>query len=570
MNSYQTASPSRHNSYLEAAWNLSSNLLNSAAGYVLENPIKAAIAIGTIAYIFVNGSSLEIVESVLSDKVRLVTEKAVDLAATLVPVALAQMPTRAQNYPLQSQLMLGLSFYKGASAASTNAKQTHDALPLRVSHYELALLSNAVYDAKGGIKLPDDWMRIDAYYPNDNNDLGIATYINTNIKSIVVAVRGSEKKNDYIEDIKLALLGGIPNQIPISVNFLNNILNARTAHPAKTPKDCKISMELVTAFSENDFITQYILRFMRTVLSILDQIIPGTKENVESYIESAVGKERYKDLMDQDLSIAPKMQNRINEAMKACLSSYPDYEVVTTGHSLGGAFAEIVGACGSVPTITFESPGTKELIQKQGDRINGEFLKRNFVFYVSGPNLVNTLDEHIGRGVRVVLNKASNSWKFVTGASLNALKQSTAVGSIFFGGIGAPLVATLGAEATQLYGDVGYLSEQHSLENMIACFNNETKHIEIGKSLKIITWPYRGVVGIAGTKAFSFLNSFNPIAADQPNLRTLFFSSEKDVIEAQIANMPNYKAENFTSVEELKEFIEADTSSGVKKPSFKP
>jgi|GEM_PF-4459388 len=75
----------------------------------------------------------------------------------------------------------------------------------------------------------------------------------------------------------------------------------------------------------------------------------------------------------------------------------PAYWVVETGHSLGGFHAEMnAGHLGGY-AMTFESPGTKEILEAEGLMVN----PTHFVSFFSNPNVVNTAKRHVGELYRI-------------------------------------------------------------------------------------------------------------------------------------------------------------------------
>lgn len=76
-----------------------------------------------------------------------------------------------------------------------------------------------------------------------------------------------------------------------------------------------------------------------------------------------------------------------------------------TGHSLGAALAELSSAYFKYPSITFDSPGTKGIIDNSVCNNlpldASSYVGKNLITYSSAPNLVNTAKEHLGIIYRV-------------------------------------------------------------------------------------------------------------------------------------------------------------------------
>jgi len=70
--------------------------------------------------------------------------------------------------------------------------------------------------------------------------------------------------------------------------------------------------------------------------------------------------------------------------------------IIHTGHSLGAVIAELCAAKHDRQAVTFESPGTKPMIQKLlGKNVNWKKLK--ITSYNVEPNKINSVHEHVGK-----------------------------------------------------------------------------------------------------------------------------------------------------------------------------
>ena len=95
----------------------------------------------------------------------------------------------------------------------------------------------------------------------------------------------------------------------------------------------------------------------------------------------------------------------VNEALRLLREDYEGYSVSFTGHSLGAFLAELsVFYCKrqglhNVNAVTFESPGSKESLEKLQSNLQDHAIDLNnldIVGYVTYPNLINTYNHHIG------------------------------------------------------------------------------------------------------------------------------------------------------------------------------
>jgi len=72
-------------------------------------------------------------------------------------------------------------------------------------------------------------------------------------------------------------------------------------------------------------------------------------------------------------------------------------KVIHTGHSLGAVLAELCAAKYNRQAITFESPGTKPMIQKLFGNQKVNWKKFNITSYNAEPNKINSVHEHVGK-----------------------------------------------------------------------------------------------------------------------------------------------------------------------------
>lgn len=81
-------------------------------------------------------------------------------------------------------------------------------------------------------------------------------------------------------------------------------------------------------------------------------------------------------------------------------------QITYTGHSLGAALAELSSAYDNVAAITFDSPGIAPVISDMvtAGQLPPDALinaNNNVITYNAAPNLVNTLNPHVGKLYRV-------------------------------------------------------------------------------------------------------------------------------------------------------------------------
>lgn len=161
-----------------------------------------------------------------------------------------------------------------------------------------------------------------------------------------------------------------------------------------------------------------------------------------------------------------------SDRVKAALgSSLSEYALSYTGHSLGAALAELSAASDNVVGVTFESPGTLPIINNMISR--GELpanalanANNNIITYNAGPNIVNTLNNHVGKLSRVF----------------------------------PPLNSAISGDATSGISYLEYAANQHSMIGVLAQYNPETGLPKIISERD--SWPVGTNTGTSGYNSY--------------------------------------------------------------------
>lgn len=103
---------------------------------------------------------------------------------------------------------------------------------------------------------------------------------------------------------------------------------------------------------------------------------------------------------DQYAESRPFVQS-VQTQMEA--SGRADYLVTHTGHSLGGALADLHAAGAGQRAITFDNPGTQEILA----HLRRSYDKTQHITYQSHPNLVNQTNTQAGYSISIKLNTDS-------------------------------------------------------------------------------------------------------------------------------------------------------------------
>lgn len=93
--------------------------------------------------------------------------------------------------------------------------------------------------------------------------------------------------------------------------------------------------------------------------------------------------------------------NTVLEQMKATGRGH--YQVTHTGHSLGGALADLHAAGNGQHAITFDNPGTREILEN----LNQDYDKTKHISYQSHANLINQTNTPAGFSINMKLNTES-------------------------------------------------------------------------------------------------------------------------------------------------------------------
>lgn len=179
---------------------------------------------------------------------------------------------------------------------------------------------------------------------------------------------------------------------------------------------------------------------------------------------------------------------------RSVMLSYPGYRIEQTGHSLGGVLAEVCAWFSNKPAVTFESPGSRNLIQRirsqrQGQNDNIDLQDCQITTYLASPNPLNTVAPHVGT-VRRLFFKIPQHPVEPPGYLQN---MATWFGSWWF------LPEELATEVQQnqeildrvIRAMAYYTRQQHAIENMLALFDPHTGQLKstAKPAQSIIDWP---------------------------------------------------------------------------------
>ena len=199
---------------------------------------------------------------------------------------------------------------------------------------------------------------------------------------------------------------------------------------------------------------------------------------------------------DLNLFLIDKIPDQVNDAMtfsNEMSQRNEHYRIEHTGHSLGAVLAEVCAWFSKTAAVTFDSPGSKVLIE----RIRSERLGEHDAIdptdcrirtYVSGPNPINTMAPHVGQLVRVfphVPRFQSEPLGKLGEFIVWGIKHAILTGEI--------KEAVKGEEQAiyDLMNELGhYINYQHGIKGFIDLFDSDTGQLaRDAKSEEVIKWP---------------------------------------------------------------------------------
>lgn len=192
---------------------------------------------------------------------------------------------------------------------------------------------------------------------------------------------------------------------------------------------------------------------------------------------------RLEDLVS-DVHIAFEKESKANkEAEKKSQNmrkKYQGYKIIETGHSLGAIQAELnTYKFNDCVCVTFDSPGSKGIIEAIKPEWNKEVNPENFTTYLSNPNFINTANSHIGRKIRVFTNNVEDT---------NTTDLCTPL-YILYNVFKNPIEAVQEMFLSIPKAIFNFEINKHSLDNILKNFDQYTGQPLLQRN--IISWPKR-------------------------------------------------------------------------------
>lgn len=217
-------------------------------------------------------------------------------------------------------------------------------------------------------------------------------------------------------------------------------------------------------------------------------------------------------------NIVPFSHQATSKANKIMKKENPSKEitVIHTGHSLGGAYAAMLGYKDICRSISFDSPGIGDLLDELDDPYIDEsdgpfFIDRGYLRkqplhfnFVSGPNLVNTTGKRYGHWIRIFSQHVENN----PNAKYQTALQSIAImTSLIYCSFTPAVVLSLGS--VYLNSSNFYDLISHSMDNIVKTMDDQQGLYFFST---IQSWPNRS--------DYLLLRSTNMMSCYLNNIRT--------------------------------------------------
>lgn len=233
-------------------------------------------------------------------------------------------------------------------------------------------------------------------------------------------------------------------------------------------------------------------------------------------------------------------------------TTYPNYKVYITGHSLGAAIGEIVAWRNDFveAATTFESPGSKYYtVDRISNPANGNL---KIYTYLTTPNLINTLGAHTaihfngGKLYRLHIPHNSNDWSELSHIA-NCFSKMFLRCTFLWNRISAIPIVTdkLLLPMSIIFDTIFFLIDStahHSMYGIFLCFNKNGE-VRDSRYKKIASdWPISNALDAhrVPEKILNFVTELIP-SFSCPGIFTIY--SENYVRESRIHRMSKYNVE---------------------------
>jgi len=170
---------------------------------------------------------------------------------------------------------------------------------------------------------------------------------------------------------------------------LPHLVAARVCRSKNKTKPCTVILAVRGTSNRYEVLTDLGLFASVSVLQALDKLAPlcGT---VPVTVLSGI-LEIFRSSFLKEIQVS--FQKTLKNATEDLKDKYPDDEIVITGHSLGGAFAELAGAKFGIPAVGFSAPG--QYLMMKIYQVEREEISQNVVTIMPSMDVVTHVGEHL-------------------------------------------------------------------------------------------------------------------------------------------------------------------------------
>lgn len=161
----------------------------------------------------------------------------------------------------------------------------------------------------------------------------------------------------------------------------------------------------------------------------------------------------------------------------------PDQVIYMTGHSLGAVLAELLAYETNIPTVTFDSPGVREIIESRDGRdiLFPEVPVLSIAFQC---NIINSINTHVGR-LLCVPHHVIPEGAFDFSTRWFAERLAAETGRAILKALALPIIPPKAFdELADLYAKICLDVKNHKISNFLTYFNNRTAQVST-----VVHWP---------------------------------------------------------------------------------
>lgn len=253
-----------------------------------------------------------------------------------------------------------------------------------------------------------------------------------------------------------------------------------------------------------------------------------------------------------------KSANELLDKAKTYLTTQGlnDYRIFTTGHSLGGALAELIACQHMIPTVTFDSPGIEQIIENHADRFKVTDPKHAPVTGVlSLNNIINTCNGHVGRTLHIgKTRKSSYALPIPNVTIFSILKELLKEGTrttlrygTFFVFMSESNFNNLSKAVVNAVDGYFYTTETHTLDLFVRYFTQDYPYFLPDGLATVLVWPNGIQDGTTEPKVISHRERIIPLSFLPPKMQIILQNADKVIAD------PNFPL----GYDTLKEMLEA-------------